>query len=59
METDVAVKHLCPDCEQLIEISPTGLKQVPDSNWSAQWWVLHHHKHPTRAELCDGSGKRV
>lgn len=48
----------CPDCDTLVGISATGERQHPVIG-TATWWRIDIHKHPARAELCKGSGKKV
>lgn len=50
-------KAICPVCDQLVGINPTGEKQR--EGWSAEWWSIDVHKAPDKSELCEGSGKRV
>lgn len=51
------VKTLCPDCSVLQEIVCTGLKQ--GATGTSMWWSIVLHRHPTKPEICQGSGKRV
>ena len=50
-------KGYCPKCAELVGISPTGERQHPER--SSTWWRIDVHKHPARAEVCEGSGAKV
>lgn len=50
-------KGRCPNCDELVGLSPTGEKQHPER--SSEWWRIDLHRHPTKQEICEGSGKRV
>lgn len=57
----------CPDCDQLVGITPTNRPKMP--NFSASWWRFAEHERPPSVsyperwdvvfERCDGSGKLV
>ncbi len=46
-------KAWCPDCDTLREITPNG--KDPQTTNRRQRIVMH--KHPTKPEICEGSGK--
>lgn len=57
---------VCPECESLVRITPTGEKKHRD--FSAEWWQIADHsderatvKHGVFSveKRCDGSGRRV
>lgn len=62
-------RAICPTCEQLVEITPTG--EVVEAGKSSQWWLVANHdlafidddplSYRSRIvrERCEGSGKRV
>jgi hypothetical protein len=67
-------KAVCPDCEQLVTIVPTGERQGRDPSTpkmfttSSTWWLITDHDVlPTWAppgavvesKKCPGSGKKV
>ncbi len=49
------VRGRCPECEALVEITPTG-KPIGDQGTS-RWWRLVMHAF--NGKVCDGSGKTV
>lgn len=55
------VRCVCPDCDELVEITPTGKKK--HEGFSAEWWrvVLHKDKRALAPpdELCPGSGREL
>lgn len=51
------VKAVCPTCEALVEITPTGEKKK--EGWSAEWWQIVMHKKPDEPAICAGSGRRL
>jgi hypothetical protein len=51
-------KTLCPICESLVGIMPTGEHRHP-TRGTDKWWRVDMHKHPDKEMVCDGSGKKV
>lgn len=47
---------ICPGCGERREIVPKG--QIKEG-FSSRWWEVVVHKHPEKAEICRGSGKRI
>ena len=47
----------CPECDELLEITPTGEKR--HEGYSSEWQRIVMHKHPTKPEICKGSGRKV
>jgi hypothetical protein len=49
-------RAVCPVCDRLLEITPTG-KQIGE--WgSARWWLVVMHS-DGEGGICEGSGRRV
>jgi hypothetical protein len=59
----VMPRSVCPVCEALVEITPTG--QQIAQGWTAKWWRIVMHRvaettyDPYRTGICDGSGRLV
>lgn len=63
------VRGRCPDCDVLVEITPTNRPKMP--GFSSSWWRVEDHGHPEfdddplsyRSRIvfvrCEGSGKLV
>ncbi len=56
------MKGFCPECEELVDISPTAEKK--HIGWSAEWWRVDMHKQPDPEDgsapaVCEGSGRLV
>lgn len=47
-------KAVCPDCDALVGISPTG--GAKHEGWSAQWWLVDMHRCLAPCAGCKGSG---
>jgi len=46
----------CPDCDELVEITPGEIQRV---GFSARWWKLILHPIKGQSKLCPGGGKQV
>jgi hypothetical protein len=51
------VRGTCPDCDALVEITPTG-EPIGRAGTACYWRVVLHRR-PDAPELCDGSGKKI
>lgn len=56
-------RGICPECDELVAISPTGEEIRPRDSGSfwkvSRWWLVSAHKKPGADAVCDGSGKRI
>lgn len=50
-------KAVCPDCETLVGISPTG--EAQHEGWSAQWWLVDMHRCLVTCSACQGFGRDI